>query len=100
VGALIIQGCNPNKITKGLPAHLCQEFRELQLLDTMTKKIYEGQLNKDYLGPLQNPMIYKYQTNIKKDFNCLHGSLKLSDEKYIIKNEGHDEDGTWNLNVY
>jgi hypothetical protein len=45
-------------------------------------------------------MIYKYQTNIKKDFNCLHGSLKLSDEKYIIKNEGHDEDGTWNLNIY
>jgi hypothetical protein len=45
-------------------------------------------------------MIYKYQTNIKKDPNCLHGSLKLSDEKYIIKNEGHNEDGTWNLNIY
>jgi hypothetical protein len=52
VGTLIIQGCNPNKITKGLPGHLCQEFRELQLLDTMTKEIYKGQLNKDYLGPL------------------------------------------------
>jgi hypothetical protein len=99
-GTLIIQGCNPNKITKGLPGHLHQEFREIQLLDTMTKEIYKGQLNKDYLGSLQNPIIYKYQTEIKKDSNCLHGSLKLSNAKYIIKNEGHNEDGTWNLNVY
>jgi hypothetical protein len=45
-------------------------------------------------------MIYKYQINIKKDSNCLHGSLKLSDGKYIVKNEGHNEDGTWNLNIY
>jgi hypothetical protein len=41
-GTLIVQGCNPNKITKGFPGHLCQEFRELQLLDTMTKEIYKG----------------------------------------------------------
>jgi hypothetical protein len=100
VGTLIVQGCNPNKITKELPGHLRQESRELQLLDTMTKKIYKGWLNNDYPGPLQNPMIYKYRTNIKKDSNCLHGSLKLSDEKYIVKNEGHNEDGTWNLNIY
>jgi hypothetical protein len=60
VGTLIVQRCNPNKITKGLPGHLCQKFRELQPLDTMTKENYKGRLNKDYLGPLQNPMIYKY----------------------------------------
>jgi hypothetical protein len=41
-GTLIVQGCNPYKITKGLPGHLRQEFRELQLLYTMTKEIYEG----------------------------------------------------------
>ena len=78
-GTLIIQGCNPNKITKGFPGHLCQEFRELQLLNNMTKKIYKGQLNKAYFGPFRNPMIYKYQTKIKKKGSIsLHGSLIIN----------------------
>ena len=63
--------------------------------------MYKGQLNKAHFGPLQNPMIYKYQTEIKKkDSISLHGSLILYDDKYIIKNEGHNEDGTWNSNIY
>ena len=66
----------------------------------MTKEIYEGQLNKAYFGPLWNPMIYKYQTEIEKDSISLHGSLILYDDKYIIKNKGHNEDATWNSNVY
>ena len=100
-GTLIVQGCNPDKITKGLPGHLRQEFRELQLLDNITKEIFEGQLNKAYFGPLRNPMLYKYRTEIKKkDSNNLHHSLTLPDEEYVIKNKGHEEDGTWNPNVY
>ena len=45
------------RLLKGLPGHLRQEFRELHVLDSITKDIYEGRLNKSYLGPLRNPMI-------------------------------------------
>ena len=46
-------------------------------------------------------MIYKYQKEIKKrDSISLHGSLILYDDKYIIKNKGHNKDGTWNSNIY
>ena len=98
-GTLIIQGFDRNKITKGLPGHLRQEFRELHLLDNITKEIYEGQLNKNYFGPLRNPMIYKYQNEIKKKhFNNMHQALMPSDSECIIKDKG--DDGTWNMNVY
>ena len=100
-GTLIIQGFDPIKITKGLSGHLRQEFRELHILNNITEEIYEGRLTKDYFGPLRNPMIYKYQTEIKKKIsNNLHFSLKIPDEEYIMKDKGHVEDGTWNLNLY
>jgi hypothetical protein len=98
-GTLIIQGFNSSKITKGLPGHLRQEFRELHLLDEITKEIYEGRLNKNYIPPLRNPTIFKYQNEIKRKYtNNLHGALKLSHGECIINKKG--EDGTWNMNVY
>jgi hypothetical protein len=98
-GTLIIQGFNFNKITKGLSGHLRQEFRELHLLDTITKGIYEGRLEKRFLAPLRNPMIYKYQNEYNyKHSNNLHRALNFSDGECIIKEKG--EDGTWNMNVY
>ena len=98
-GTLIIQSFDPIKITRGLPGHIRQEFRELHLLNDITKEIYEGRLNKDYLRPLRNPMIYNYQNEIKSKFsNYPHRALKLSNEDHIIKEK--EEDGTWNLNVY
>src|ERR1700679_1574606 len=49
-GTLIIRGFNPAKITKGLPGYLRQEFRELNILNNITKEIYEGILDKKYFG--------------------------------------------------
>ena len=99
-GTLIVQGFNSAKITQGLSGHLRQEFRELHLLNDITKKIYEGQINKKYFGQLRNPMIYKYQTelNIRKNPNDLHYALKWSDDENFIKIK--EENGTWNLNIY
>ena len=98
-GTLIIQGFNHNKITKGLPGHLRQEFRELNLLNIITKEIYEGRLNKKYFGPLRNPMLYKYQTEIKSNVSDgLHHALKFPDREFIMKEK--DGDGTWNISAY
>jgi len=98
-GTLIIQGFNHNKVTKGLPGHLRQEFRELNILNNITKEIYEGRLNKIYFGPLRNPMLYKYQTEIKSNVSDgLHRALKIQDREFIVKEK--DGDGTWNISVY
>jgi hypothetical protein len=100
-GTLIIKGFNPIKITKGLSGHLRQEFRELDILNNITKEVYEGQLNKAYLGPLRNPVIYKYQTEIKKkkpdDF---HFSSKLSHEEYLIEGKDHIKDSILNTSFH
>ena len=98
-GTLIIRGFNSTKVTKGMPGHLWQEFRELHVLNTITKEIYEGRLNRDYFGPLQNPMLYKYQAEIKRDYSKkMHPALKLSVGELIAKEKS--DDGTWNLSIY
>jgi len=98
-GTLIIQGFNSSKVTKGLPGHLRQEFRELYILNDITRDIYEGSLDKKYRLPLRNPMIYKYQTEIKRKCSSdVHRALKWSDKELIIKERGGD--GTWNMNIY
>jgi hypothetical protein len=97
---LIIQGFNPKKIIQGLSGHLRQEFRELNLLNDITMKIYEGQISSSYFGTLRNPMIYKYQTEfqIKNETNGWHHALKWTNNERFIKPV--EEDGTWNINIY
>ena len=65
----------------------------------MTEEIYEGCLDKSFIAPLHNPMLYKFQTEIKKnDSNNLHNALKLSPREFIIKEKTNDD--TWNLDIY
>lgn len=98
-GTIIIRGFNSNKITKGLPGHLRQEFRELHVLNEIVNEIYEGRLDKKYLEPLRNPMIYKYQSEIKRNaFKGMHKAIKLSDGELIINERS--KDGTWDLSFF
>lgn len=41
-GILIVQGMDTSKITKGISGFLRQEFRELEILNEITKLRYEG----------------------------------------------------------
>ena len=43
---------NSTKITRGLSGDLHQEFRELNLLNDITTKIYEGHISTSYFRPL------------------------------------------------
>jgi hypothetical protein len=99
-GTLIVQGFNSAKITQGLSGHLRQEFRELNLLNNITMKIYERHISKLYAGPLRNPMIYKYQTDfqVKNETHNWHPALKCADNELFIAKT--DSDGTWNLEIY
>ena len=61
-GTVIIQGFNPNKITCGAPGYLRQEFRELELMDEITRLRFEDKLPSTVNGHLRNAIIRQYQT--------------------------------------
>jgi len=60
-GTVIIQGFNPNKITCGAPGYLRQEFRELELMDEITRLRFEDKLLPSINGNLRNALIRQYQ---------------------------------------
>ena len=60
-GTVIIQGFNPNKITCGASGYLRQEFRELELMDEISKLRFENNLPSVVNGHLRNPLIRQYQ---------------------------------------
>src|SRR6202790_3123844 len=61
-GTVIVQSFSPRLITCGASGYLRQEFRELELLDEITKLRYEGQLPDHIQGNFRNPLIRAYQT--------------------------------------
>ena len=60
-GTIIIQGFNPNKITCGAPGYLRQEFRELELMDEITRLRFEDKISSSINGNLRNALIRQYQ---------------------------------------
>jgi hypothetical protein len=60
-GTVIIQGFDDCKITCGASGYLRQEFRELELLDEITKLSYENALPAHINGNLHNALIRQYQ---------------------------------------
>ena len=60
-GTIIVQGFNPNKITCGAPGYLRQEFRELELMDEITRLRFEDKLSSSINGHLRNALIRQYQ---------------------------------------
>jgi len=61
-GTVIIQDFNPNKITCGASEYLRQEFRELELMDDITRLRFEDKLPSTVNGHLRNAIIRQYQT--------------------------------------
>jgi hypothetical protein len=60
-GTVIVQGFNPHKIMCGASGYLRQEFRELELLDEITKLSYEGTLPNNINGNVRNARIRQFQ---------------------------------------
>jgi hypothetical protein len=60
-GTIIVQGFDPAKITGGAPGYLRQEFRELELLDQITKLRHEGHLPLHIEGHRRNTLIRQFQ---------------------------------------
>ncbi|KAI4294047.1 hypothetical protein K525DRAFT_152912, partial [Schizophyllum commune Loenen D] len=56
-GTLILRGYNPTKIQGGCSGALRQEFRELELLNEITKLQYEGKLPAEVTGHRRKDLI-------------------------------------------
>jgi hypothetical protein len=56
-GTIIVQGFDPMQITGGASGYLRQEFRELELLDEITRLRYEGLLPDHISGQSRNSII-------------------------------------------
>ncbi|KAK6974296.1 hypothetical protein R3P38DRAFT_2584368, partial [Favolaschia claudopus] len=60
-GTAIVQGMDASKITKGISGHLRQEFRELEILNEITRRKYEGTLPPDLSGVNRRALIGVYR---------------------------------------
>jgi hypothetical protein len=60
-GTIIVQGFDPKIISGGASGYLRQEFRELELLDEITRLRYERQLPTDINGHRRNTVIRQFQ---------------------------------------
>jgi hypothetical protein len=76
-GTVILQGMDPYKITKGIHGSLRQEFRELELLNEITRLRYEGQLPSHVKGINRREIIHAYRMwkGVAFDIEGLHPSL-------------------------
>ena len=60
-GTIIVQGFNPRIITKGASGYLRQEFRELEILNEITRLKYEQQLPSKIHGVTRNMLLRQFQ---------------------------------------
>src|SRR5882762_21960 len=79
---VLVQGFDPSKVQGGLSGYLQQEFRELELLDDITKLSYEEKLPVNITGSTRTSIIRKFQewkgiNYVPKD---VHHSIKWSDK--------------------
>ena len=60
-GTIIIQGFDTTKITGGAHGTLRQEYRHLEILDTISKMRYNGTLPEHIDGHRRNTLVLQFQ---------------------------------------
>jgi len=73
---VIVQGFYPSKITCGASGYLQQEFRELELLDDISKLCYMGNLPESVNGKLCNALLQQCQ-QLKRRGYCPENVMGL-----------------------
>ncbi|KZT23610.1 hypothetical protein NEOLEDRAFT_1069101 [Neolentinus lepideus HHB14362 ss-1] len=96
-GTIIVQGFDPRKIMGGASGYLRQEFRELEILDDITKLKFNGLLPGHIQGHRRNTLVRAYQ-HWKKD-ECpkhVHAAIKWSKADPLDTIE-YTEDAKWEI---
>ena len=77
-GTVILQGFDTNKITGRASGSLRQEFRDLELLDDITKLRYVGKLHNSVQGDRRNALIHTFRLHKGLSYipSNVHHSIK------------------------
>ena len=80
-GTIILQGFDPKKITGKASGALRQEYRDLELLDEITKLQYHSKLPKTVIGDRRNDLIHAYRLHKGPEYvpATVHNSIRWSD---------------------
>ena len=80
-GTIILQGFDPKKITGKASGALRQEYRDLELLDEITKLQYHSKLPKTVIGDRRNDLIHAYRLHKGLEYVpvTVHNSIRWSD---------------------
>ncbi|KAF9540239.1 hypothetical protein CPC08DRAFT_650979 [Agrocybe pediades] len=91
-GTLILQGFDTRKIMSGISGHLRQEFRELEMLNDITRLRYSGKLPDHVNAMLRRPLIRLYQKWKVDGFegSDWHPSIKWSMSENKLLDEKDD----------
>ncbi|KIM40837.1 hypothetical protein M413DRAFT_72469 [Hebeloma cylindrosporum] len=95
-GTMLVQAFSAKKITGGISGYLRQEFRELEILNTITKKAYEGRLPESVKGRLRNVIIRAYQRSsdyLKEGDQEWHPAIRWRPQETQVQEAG--QDGFW-----
>src|ERR1700678_3111244 len=93
-GTLILQGCDPRQIVGGCSGVLRQEFRELELLDDVTRLRYSGKLPLSVDGDTRNNVITSYRKWKGEQYvpSTVHSCIRWSKRSPWIETEVLDLD--------
>jgi hypothetical protein len=88
-GTLILQGFDPKQTTGGCSGALRQEFRELELLDEITRLRYVGKLPLHVEGSTRNSMIASFRKWKGDQYvpSTVHSSIRWSTRNPWIESE-------------
>ena len=91
-GTLILQGFDARKITGGCSGALRQEFRELELLDDITKRRYSKKLPVTVYGDTRNNIISSFRQSIGAGYipDQVHRAIRWSKRDPLLQTEAWD----------
>lgn len=97
-GTAILEGMNVSLVTKGISGFLRQEFRELELLNEITKAEFEGVLEHIVTGDHRNERLRTYQMAKGENYDPqdLHASLKWT-EIDAPRMPRYEKAGAWKI---
>jgi PIF1-like helicase len=96
-GTCILQGFDPRKITGGASGSLRQEFREVELLDEITRLRFQGKLHKSVIGDRRNELIKSFRDWKGRQYvpQTVHKAIRWSPKDPL--NEPEVEDLPWRI---
>ena len=88
-GTLILQGFDSRKFTGKCSGALRQEFRELEILDEITRLRYEGKLSIKVYGEIRNTLIKTFREWKGQQYvpNIVHSAIRWSKRDPLFESE-------------